>query len=237
MTRRQSVLGALFLSALCLCAFAVAGASAATLYACQEVKEGTGKWADSKCEVAKVGGGFGTVATALNTQTLVNGTATASTTLGIFTPVHEDIVCEKLTTAGATMNQEPVPGTMLNTGQEISFKFSSCKFKKEIGCKVKGGGYEFPNLVSTTFLTGSGETRVKFTPAKGTVLGEIFLEGCGLESPITVSGALIGIPSGPALSFTEESSVEGKLNWGGFSLKLTASTRLENTAGNLLMIE
>jgi hypothetical protein len=233
MTRRRSTLAALLLCVLCLCAFGAANASAATLYVCQEVAAGTGKWEDSKCEKAKEKGNFGTVAPVPGFATSINGTATTTTTIGIFTPVHQDIQCTKLTTTGLTINK--VAGELMeNVGEKISFKFAGCTFKKE-GCKVKGGEFEFTNLKSNTFVSGS-ETRVNFSPSAGSVLGLIPIEGC-LESPITVEGSMIGLPSGSSLGFTEASSIEGKMRWGGFSLRLTTTVRLETSAGKPVMFE
>ena len=140
MTRRRPVLGALLLCALCLCGFGVADASAATLYVCQEVAKGGGKWEDAKCEKVKENGNFGTVAPIPGVATSINGTATTTTTIGIFTPVHQDIQCTKLTTTGLTVNKT-VGEQMENAGEKITFKFAGCTFKKE-GCKVKGGQFE-----------------------------------------------------------------------------------------------
>ena len=48
---------------------------------------------------------------------------------------------------------------------------------------------------------------------------------------------MIGIPSGSSLGFTEASSIEGNMRWGGFSLRLTTTVRLETSTAKPVMFE
>lgn len=235
MRGRRAALGAALLCALCIAGLAAASAPAATLYACEKVAEGTGKWEDSSCKGAKEKGSFERVASPVNTATAVNGTRATEATFAMFTPVHQDIVCQQLTSTGTTTNVL-VSETMQNTGEKVTFKFSECGFKKEGTCKIKGGEFEFANLKSSTFLTGSGQTRVKFSAASEEKLGTIPIEGC-IGTPMPVQGSIIGIPDGITLNFTTESSSEGKMYGYGYPLTLVMRMFLSTTGGKSAMFE
>lgn len=81
MTRSKSIIGALVLCALAICAFGAANASAVGMTAveCQEVSPGTGHYNTSHCVTPEVPGNFETVALPLNTSKELQGTSTNAT--------------------------------------------------------------------------------------------------------------------------------------------------------------
>lgn len=240
MIRRHSVLGALLLCALGLCAFGASSASATTLYVCQEVTKGTGSWEDSKCEKSKAGGNFGTVAAPENTTTEVAGatTGTLSIEIAALTGGAASILCNKQSLSGKATNQT-VGGVMQSVGTATFLELSECSMPTPPGqeCKVKQP-IKSKELTSTTFMKTESETRVKFSPASGTTFMELTVEGCKSLSDMTlvVSGSLVGIPSGSSMVFTKESSMEGPLVVGGQAFTLSGSLAM-TAKGSRTMIE
>jgi hypothetical protein len=239
MTRRQSVLGALLLSALSLCAFGAANASATTLFVCQEVTAGTGKWEDSNCEKAKEKGNFGTVAAPEGVATEIAGTNVGTFTVNIasFTSAVLAAECKKATFTGSATNQL-VGGVMQSVGKENNLKLTECTVPLPLGeeCKVKEP-LEFKGATSTTFMKTETQTRVKFSPI-GLNFMEVVVEKCKtLQGMILqVVGSLVGIPSGSTMSFTKESSAEGGLSLAGEPFSIVGTLQL-TAKGKKTMLE
>jgi hypothetical protein len=211
MTRRGSILGALLLSAVCLCAFGAANASATTLYVCEEVSKGTGKFTDAHCESAG-GGDFATVAAKEGEAKEVTPTGTTEFVIktviaGIAVEAH----CEEWTGGGKATN-ELVGGVMQNVGTRLNLEAAKCIMTKPAGqeCVLKGGKFVVPSATSLTETVGE-VSKVKFMPP-GKIFTEVIIEKCktaGLNGTFPVEGTASGIinNANPAkLEFTSTSS-------------------------------
>jgi hypothetical protein len=217
MTRRKSILGAMLLCSLSLCAFAAAHASATSLYVCEE-NPGTGTYTSSNCETSSESGAFHTVkaASPVTRETTPTSTLTlASTVMGISISIE----CKSLSGTGVGYN-EVVEGANQALGKEIAWKIGECTALKPAGkgCKVKAGAFETNTMNSTTYMISESVTGQKYTPATGTTLASIVTEGCSLSGTYKLEGAIVGVVNNAKraeLSSTVESSKEGGLKLNG----------------------
>jgi hypothetical protein len=184
---------------------------------CEE-KEGVGSYTGSNCETESEGGKFHTVkATApVTRETTPTSTFTLASTVG---GVNVSIECKKLTGTGVGFN-ETVEGLNQALGKEISWQLGECAVLKPsgMGCKVKAGSIETNSLKSTTYMISETVTGQKYTPAAGTVLASVTIEGCVLNGTYKVEGGVVGVVNNakPAeLGSTAASSKEGGLIFAG----------------------
>jgi hypothetical protein len=225
MTRRKSILGALLLCAVAVCAFGAANASATTLYVCEEVAKGTGKFTDSHCEKAGEGN-FATVAAKEGEAKEVTPTQTTEfvvkvTIAGILTESH----CEEWTGTGKATN-ELVGGVMQNVGTGLSLEAAKCVLTKPAGqeCVLKGGKFVIPSATSLTETVGE-VSKVKFTPT-GKNFTEVIIEKCktaGLNGTYPVEGTASGIINAANPAKLEFTSTSSALTLGGRPVTFTGT--------------
>jgi len=197
MTRRRSIIGALVLCALSVCAFGAASASAGeglTAVECVETAPGKGKFNTSHCETPESPGNFETTAFNLNETVKVEGTAEGISTLAAKISLTETIVdCTKAHTTGAVTNVtvEISKGVfeMRAHGTEAVTVYSECmarlkaKTTAEEQCEVVGsasGVITTNPLTSTTgpnhevtFSEPSGGNIATFTIVKKAINGKV----------------------------------------------------------------
>jgi hypothetical protein len=211
MTRTKSIIGALALCAVSICAFAAASASASELTAVTCKKEGLGN-TNSHCATGTEGE-YKTVAIPKDTTTAIEGTTTGGekpTLRGTVGGLNVTISCEtghlteawvenKETSAG---KHEAIGGGMLT--------YTNCeamlKSKESRTCKVEeitGGGVEKGMIATTTLKsnTTGTEHQVLFQPASGTIFSEFNILPEGTECPF-----------GAKVKVTVEGSVECEAN-------------------------
>jgi hypothetical protein len=194
MTRSKSIIGALVLCALALCAFGAASASATvglTAVECEEVKAGAGNYTTSVCETPKVSASnFETVAFALNTPKEVEGTSVANAEgfgavlTGTIALAKVDISCTSSTSTGKVTNVTPEGATkeMKIEGTATVTHYTGCtaRLSADTGvnkeaCKVKAiTGGQGEGKITTTELKSitSAEHVITLEPTTGTTFSE-----------------------------------------------------------------
>ena len=211
--RRSSMLGALGLCTLALCAFAAANASAAELTAvtCQEVPAGTGNYKTSACETPKVAGSnFETVALPKDQTTEVTGSSVGKAVLkAVVAFLNIEITCEKTEGTGHATNREPTAGKHTIEGSKIIIDYSECHASLQSDttktCEVEDVATKTKGTILTKELksTTTTEHNVKTEPVAA---GGPFVEfkiltsntpGTGAcpipASTVKVTGSLIGV--------------------------------------------
>lgn len=174
MTRRNSILGALLASALCLCAFGASNALAVKsvqLHECKESATGTEttavEFADAGCQEVKTPGGKFRTALVEGKANLTTYTTGSSTLSTIFSGVKVKIECSTLMGEG--------------TGENTAEAFKGSGKEVFTGCKVvepSGKGCVVPEPISTNPLSiESNGMKVNYSPPAGMPFGEITIEG------------------------------------------------------------
>ena len=253
MKRTSSILGAVILSALMICAFGAMNASALTLHECKEViKQGTGTiYKDPKCSEQDLEGKFETVPIPVNTpieleNTLTPTTAGMNVTAGEIAGTHIVLhfvaggISVIITCTGATgtgKGQNELSGEVMKASGTGHAQYTGCKItgsaKAAETCKV-------PETLETVELSLTTEgDKVVIKPASGTTFITIpFTDIAGKTCPAaikgekTVTGVARGSVASPtAIEFTSESGNE--LSLGGLSAQLTVVThmRTKGTTG------
>jgi hypothetical protein len=219
MTRTKSIIGALALCALSICAFAAASASAApelTAVTCKE-KVG-GKYNTSHCETPGVAGNFETVALPLNetTEVTAKSTETEPALRATIAGAKVTIKCSGSESVGAFVaNTEPSAGKHTISTKVTRVTYSNCHAylasNEARFCSVKGvtepGG---SGMISTTALKASTtgvNHQTKTEPQVGTEFAKFTIEKAG-STPETEKECFF--PNDVPVSVT--GSVEGEAN-------------------------
>jgi hypothetical protein len=245
MTRRKSILGALLLCALAVCAFGAASASAEglTAYTCTE---GTGadEYSDSHCLVENPGAGpFATVKitepeTAVTIESVSAPKLTATIALSKIT-----VECESSMSEGGTITNKVGP-PMSVEGKNGRAHYTNCRAflqsNPEKACTVKNKIVnENVGTITTTVLKSTTEFSatehfIKFEPQEGTKFAEFILEnGLGtcpaalIGSNVQVTGAARGrVPTSPHSHITFDATSGSTLKAGGAAATYDATERV-----------
>jgi hypothetical protein len=208
--KRSSILGALAVCALSLCAFGAIDASAAGLTAvtCEEVAVGTGNYKTSACETPKqAGSNFETKAIPLNQTTEVTGSAIGGVVLGgTVALVKVEITCAKTAGTAHLKNIEPKAGEMKIEGSKIFIDYSECHAALQANtvkkCEVESitGTAGVKGTIATTELKGLTTTEHNGTiePAVGTTFAEFKILKTGECTIPTVTVKVTGSVNGVA---------------------------------------
>ncbi len=209
MTRSKSILGALALCALSLCAFGAVNASAAQLTAvtCVEVGPNEGQYNNAQCETPKQQGNYETKAIPLKETTEVTGSSVGNAVLkGVVAFLNVEITCEETGVTGHVTNTEPKIGEHVITGSKIFIDYKKCHASLQSDttkkCEVESitGTPNVKGTVATNELqsTTTTEHNIKFEPvAAGGAFAEFKILKTG-ECPIPtttvkVTGSVIGV--------------------------------------------
>ena len=240
MTRRKSVLGALVLCALSLCAFGAANASAEglTAFTCTEGTTGE-RFSDAHCLTPSAGGEFHTEAVPAGTVTEVTGEAVTSggtkpTLTATLALVKVEIICNAMMTEGGTLeNQAGPPMKVVGAGillhyteceaQLASDHTKKCEIENKTGNTNKGT-ITTTTLKSSTSFEGTASHFATFEPVAGTTFTQFkLLQTAGSTCPTAlvgiepiVTGSARGqIPTTMHSHITFEGQAGGKLIVGG----------------------
>lgn len=231
MRRRKSIIAAVFLSALCVCAIGAGSASATTMYVCEE-GAGEETFSDAHCETK----GAGKWITKAPLEGAVKEVTPTQTTLFSLEGFKlqgfvAKISCETLAGSGKDSNIIDGGGLMQVKGEETTLEFTQCTVKEPagFGCKITGEKFTTKMLNSLTETVG-GVTKVKLTPAAGTLIGEISIEKCSefkINGTYKVEGTLKGIAPGATPAKLEFTSTSGSaVTFGGMNATFTGTTHL-----------
>ncbi len=246
MRNRKSILGALFLSALCFCVFGAANASALTLHECKKTEnKGTSRFTDSKCETPNAAGEFETVPlvgsqTVVNTLTPTTGTTETHAVLeGTIAGIEYEITCSGLTSTNGKA-ENVLNGTEMGVKATGKAKFTGCKMTKPAGF-----GCTVPEILETLEL--SGTTKEMTITYKPTNEKEEFItfaiSGCtggakvlnGLKTAKGTAAATVLAEKPTSVEFNATSG--SKLTFAGQSANFTAVTHGTTSDGTLLSWE
>lgn len=256
MTRKKSILGALFVSALCICASTASNASAMTLHECTENVAGKStatQFTNSTC-TTKGEGKFRTTPIEGNqkvkpTLTETKFTGTTGEVSGTHAVLHIAIAgvsfritCGKLTSSNSVAeNAEEPAGTMVFRGSGKSV-FEECKVENPTQCSV-------PTKLETVELnqtikqnTGTGEMKVVFKPKEGTTFIIIPVEGASCPEAFKgnkpISGEAVGDVEESTTSINFNSASGNALTFGGVAgAQFTAKIHFSTENGTLLSAE
>jgi len=216
MTYSKSIIGALVLCALSLCAFGAASASATvglTAVECVEVAPGTGSFSTNHCETPETAGGsFKTVALPLNESKEGEGEAVGTTILHGTVALSEiTITCGKAHATGKITNVTPEGNTkeMQGHGTEGHSTYEECeahlksKTAAEEACQVEAitGALGKGKIQTTTLTATTGpEHKITYKPEVGTTFTEFNIlaekattQACSLpKAKVTLTGEIIG---------------------------------------------
>jgi hypothetical protein len=210
MTRGKSILGALALCALSLCAFGAVNASAAELTAvtCQEVAAGTGSYKDATCTTPKEAGkNFNTTALPVGTTTEVTGTGVGKAVLkGTVAFLNVEITCENTDVTGHVTNREPSKEKHTIEGSKILIDYTECHASLQSDttktCKVEDIATKKVGTILTNELksTTTTEHNIKFEPVAGNFAEFNILaeptpgSSCPIpKTKVTVTGSVLGV--------------------------------------------
>jgi hypothetical protein len=211
MTRRKSIIGALVLCALSLCAFGAANASALGLTAvtCTNAPggPGTGNFETSHCETPeKKLSNFETVAIPLNTTTELEGKAESVSVLGAtIATIAVEVKCKKASNLSGDVTNVTVGEEMKAHGTNIVINYTECLVNLVSNplktCEVESitGTAGTKGTIATNPLTSTTrkEHNVVFNPeVEGANFAEFkILKGECLTATVTVkvSGSVTGI--------------------------------------------
>jgi hypothetical protein len=254
MTRRKSILGALALCALSICAFGAANASAVgmTAVTCEEKGAGS-KYGNSQCATPATGGSWETTQIPLaSPATEVTGDAGELTVLkGVVALTNVEITCGKTATTGKVKNIE-AGGEMKIEGTEIVNDYTECHASLQANtakkCEVESitGTKGVKGTIATNSLKSLSGTEHKIT-FEPTTAGGAFAEfnilkgEClGATAKVTVTGSVIGIANTEKhhhITFTPATNGSNlKANGGAASYQGTYTLIMKGTA-NLIGAE
>lgn len=235
MIGHRTVIGIFVVFALALGAFAVASASAAQrAFTCAP---GGTQFSDAHCLSA--GSGFGHVeitngsptnVTTTNEKTASGTTAAAVIKLkGKLSGISTEIQCTGLSVSGELTNSASfVEGT--GTVAPIGCTVTAPAGK---GCVVGEGSAK--EVVGST--QGQAANSLKITPASGTELGAVRIEGCSKNTPPTnnypLAGSLVLAISGATVTATHAAITEqSTLTFGGNAAGLEGAATISMQGGN-----
>jgi hypothetical protein len=244
MKRTKSAVGLLVLSALCLCAFGVANASAEnlTLEECTGVQSGSTstEFTSSTCGTKGAGSfrktpivGSQKVFPTL-TETNFAG-KTEGETAGVHAVLHTvvagvsfQITCGKLSSPNS-VGENIVSEAMGFKGSGTSV-FNECKVTKPTSCTVPA------ELKTSELLQTNSEMKVTFKPKEGTKFITIPVGGescpAAFKGEKEVTGEAIGTAEGESISFNSESG--NNLKFGGNAAQFTAKIHFSTENGTKL---
>jgi len=254
MTRSKSIIGALVLCALSLCAFGAANASAAiglTAVECAEVGETSGKFNNSHCETPESPGAFETVAFTLNESKEIEGDAVGMTTLHMRSGLTETTVtCGKAHLTGKVTNVTPEGNTkeMQAHGTETVITYEECeahlqsRTAAEEACKVEGisGGVGVGKIQMGKITATTGpEHKITYKPESGSTFTEFNIlpikattQACVLpNAKVVLVGEIIAQVSTERHSHVTFAG-EGAIKVGGGSTATLTGTIVTYTKGN-----
>jgi hypothetical protein len=225
MTRRKSMLGALCLCALSICAFAafgVSNAAAMTMHECLEAT-GTGvKYTDNTCTTESGTGKFQTVPIELGKSVALEPTLTPTgtppVTHAVLTSTVAGIEIEITCTALSSTNTvaKNVAGNIVEGSGNVTFTGCGLVRPEKQECTVKGGGGGAGTIITNLLSTKTEGMNTKFTPPKEKAFVEIEFSGCktaALNGTKPVNGFVNGVQTTPT-SQTFNSGA-GELTFGG----------------------
>ena len=216
-SRSRTLLGALLLCAVSICAFAAASASATGLTAvqCEQVAAGTGKYNNSHCTTPQSPGNFETVVIPKNTKKEVEGTDTRTKTAGEggghglgetakpvtvlhFTGVGVSITvtCGTGNATGGSLENLEGPNRIVTTGASVTWTecHASPKTEPTRSCKVQGTAPAEPeNAIKTnpsTATTGP-DHKIVVKPTEGGTFTKFNV--LGASTPTCFTSATIGV--------------------------------------------
>lgn len=237
MTRTKSILGAMLLSALAVCALGAVNASALTGHECKQGGGGTGiHYTDSTCSVEGKEGTFELVPDAGEheientiTPTTAGMNVTEGETEGTHGVLHGtlagvsyQITCGSASSPGAIGKNSEVGGVMTITGTGTA-RYTECKMAKPTQCTV-------PATIETAKLTLTTEEDKIILNAPENKF--VVLEVGGASCPAVLKGKKIieGVARGSVVSPTsiEYTSTSGSaLTFGGQACSFTIVTHVK----------
>ncbi len=244
MRNPKSILGALFLSALCFCVFGVANASALTVHECKKTEgKGTSRFEDSGCTKEKATGEFETVPIVGSQEVTMTLTPTTNTTEthavleATIGGVPLEITCEALSTPNGKL-ENVLNGTGMGVKGSGKAKFTNCKMTKpaESGCTVPAT-LETEELNSTTkemtvtFKPTNAEEKIITFTISGCTGGAKVLNGSKTFKGTLAATLLAEKPT--SLEFNETSG--SKLTFGGQAANFTAVIHFATKANGALL--
>jgi hypothetical protein len=211
MTRGKSILGALALCALSICAFAAANASAEglTAYTCTNGPVGESTYKDNHCKEDLVGktGNFETKDIGLNTTAVTFENVGVSILKSKIALANIEIECKKAVSEEAWI-QNKTTGTNMEVVGEGYIHYTECSLPKFPKCTVSGsnGGAVQPSGTITTYklkaatnvmAAGTEEHTVTFTPAGATPFVKLHIvksgpDPCTIEGTFDITGSASG---------------------------------------------
>lgn len=230
MTRRKSILGALTLSALCLCAFGAANAYAVKsiqLHECKETTKGTPtQYNSSACNVKEVGGAFQTEKITTLKNSFKSTQTSAFTLAATVAGVKFKIECSTLNGTGEGENSGEIA-----VGSNIVEVFSGCKVTEPAG-----KGCTVPEKITTnTLKSETKEMKAIYTPASGETFVTITVSGCSVEGlngakPVTGSASAVVTEETPTTA--EFSATSGSaLKFGGQTATFIGKAHIATSPG------
>jgi hypothetical protein len=227
MTRTKSIIGALALCTLSICAFATASASAAGLTAVECTNVGAGHaYNTSACVTPATAGNFETVAIPLNSSTNVPTPTSTEiepalrVTLG---GLSFTVICEKGTPFSlSAKNVEPTAGQHKIVDLALRGIYEKChgvlKANEAKYCAVEGITEPVgEGKITTTELEGETTgvehlVKVKPVAAAGGVFAEFKILGKGGSKQVPPTENECFVPAGKPILVKVEGSVEGEVN-------------------------
>jgi hypothetical protein len=190
MISRKSIMEALLLSAICLCAFGASSASATTIHQCEATKgKGTTRFSDSGCTTKSAAGAFETVPIeglqkVVPTLTPTTGTSeTHAVISGNFASIKYAITCTGLSSANSVAENIEVGGKMGAKGTG-KLEFTGCSISLP---ELPGSGCTVPATIATEEMALTTEDMtvepklmtVIFTPVnKENKIATFSMSGC-----------------------------------------------------------
>ena len=229
--KRNSIIGAFVLCALCICVVGEGSASAAGLTGldCIPNELGKGDFEDLHCTNPEPGkGAFTRVPLAANEpiEGVGEGTSILKATVG---GNEIKITCTGFTSMGHLTNSETA-GVMTATSNDTVITYTGCTVDNPPGCTIPGGTITTQALHSEA-IAGTPNT-VQFRPAEGTKFFGLTLENCtnsSLNKTYPLTGEITAEASGSMLTTT--GTAGGKLKVAGQTAELmtTASVYVTGT--------
>jgi hypothetical protein len=246
MKRSRSILGALVLGVLVLCAFGAASASAEglTAYVCTKAA-GTPQYSDSHCLTESAGGEFATIA--VTGATPATAEAVGSSVLMITAALSTvEITCNKMMSSSGTVENVTGP-PMKAVGANTVLQYSECEAyltsvpSKTCDIEPITGGATGKGTINTVALKSSTsfnatEHFVTFEPEAGTLFTEfrIVQRPPANECPAPLVGVLIKVtgsargvvPPTMHSHITFSGTAGGNLRAGGAVAEYSATNRM-----------
>jgi hypothetical protein len=248
MKRSRSILGALVLCALSLCAFGAVSASAEglTAYVCTEAT-GTPQYSDSHCQTESVGGAFATIV--IEPSTNVTGEAVGTSKLvGTVALAKVEVKCTAMMTpaGGASTVKNETGPPMKAVGVSTRLEYTGCEANlvsaptKKCNIEAVTGAFQPVGTIVTTLLkssssfeAGNEEHFVTFEPEFGTLFTEFKIiqktecPAALVGQVVKVTGSARGVvPPTMHSHITFSGTVGGNLKVGGAAAEYSGTSRV-----------